>query len=133
MRGALGAAASRASVALAGVARTGRPAVARVAAPPLWAPAAAVPRTTRVGGGRTRARPLGGGWGAARIGVRAASIAGGDDGGDAGGGKRKYSLPIFPLGTTALPGVVLPLNIFEVRVLMLARFLRRRRSARLCC
>lgn len=37
------------------------------------------------------------------------------------GGRKRRSLPIFPLGTVLLPGSLLPLRIFEVRYMDMAR------------
>jgi len=38
-----------------------------------------------------------------------------------GGGRKRRELPIFPLGTVLFPGSVLPLRIFEVRYMDMAR------------
>jgi hypothetical protein len=37
------------------------------------------------------------------------------------GGRKRRSMPIFPLGTVLLPGALLPLRIFEVRYMDMAR------------
>lgn len=38
-----------------------------------------------------------------------------------GGGRKRRELPIFPLGTVLFPGSILPLRIFEVRYMDMAR------------
>jgi Lon protease-like protein len=38
-----------------------------------------------------------------------------------GTGRKRRTLPIFPLGTVLFPGSLLPLRIFEVRYMDMAR------------